>query len=212
MSKADDLLAACKKNLNHWTCAYCASNSNQPAAIFRELKKKGYQFEEVGPNRWGRAQYCSKCGTDRTHYKLLNEEPQFTQKDRITIDPKTRERILKLLNYEDAFSGASIYSTPEIDHKIPWTRLEEDIDASKLSDEEIFQHFQLLTREHNLLKDRICGHCKFNGIRSPFFGIEFWYSGDKHYKGECDGCGWYDGKKWKDEVNKWLAVKNPQEI
>lgn len=204
MSKADDLLKACKDNLGNWTCAYCASNSNQPAATFREVKKMGYEFEETSPNRWGKTMYCQHCGTDRTHYKLLKLEPQFAKKERIFIDKKTRERVLKLLGMTDAFSGASISSTPEIDHKTPWTRLDNDVDASVLTDNEIKEHFQLLTREHNLLKDRMCGHCKVNGIRPPFFGLQYWYEGDEHYSGSCVGCGWYDGAKWKEELNKVL--------
>ena len=174
MSKADDLLKACKVNLGNWTCAYCASNSNQPAATFREVKKMGYEFEETSSNRWGKTMYCQHCGTDRTHYKLLKLEPQFAKKERIFIDKKTRERVLKLLGMTDAFSGASISSTPEIDHKTPWTRLDNDVDASVLTDNEIKEHFQLLTREHNLLKDRMCGYCKVNGIRPPFFFFFYW--------------------------------------
>lgn len=204
MSKTDDLLQACKKNLGKWTCAYCASNSGQPAATFREIKKLGYKFEETTPGRWARNMICPVCGTERTHYKLLSLEPEFEEKQRISIDSKTRTRILKLLDMTDAFSGASITSTPEIDHKIPWTRLVSDIDASSLTDVEVKQHFQLLTREHNLLKDRMCGFCKLNNRRPPFWGINFWYKGDEQYKGSCVGCGWYDGVKWKEEINKLL--------
>lgn len=214
MSKAEDLLVACKRNLGKWTCAYCASNSNQPAATFREIKKQGYKFEETSPNRWGKTMFCPACGTERTHYKLLALEPQFQEKERISINGPTRQRILNLLGMTDAFSGASISSTPEIDHKIPWTRLDNDIDASTLSDREIKQHFQLLTREHNLLKDRMCGHCKNDNIRPPFFGLHFWYEGDEHYNGSCVGCGWHDGAKWKEELNKilqeddWLSISD----
>ena len=204
MSKVDDLLQACKENLGKWTCAYCASNSGQPAATFREIKKLGYKFEETSPGRWAKNMICAVCGTERTHYKLLSLEPEFQEKQRISIDPKTRARILKLLEMTDAFSGASITSTPEIDHKIPWTRLVSDVDASKLNDREVKEHFQLLTREHNLLKDRMCGSCKLNNIRPPFLGINYWYEGDKHYTGSCIGCGWYDGIKWKEEINKLL--------
>lgn len=204
MSKADDLLAACKANLGNWTCAYCASNSGQPAAIFREIKKRGYKFEEVTPGRWARERYCSRCKADRTHYKLLSLEPEFDSKERITIDKRNRERIIGILGNRDAFTGASITSTPEIDHKIPWTRLDKDIDASSLTAEEIHQHFQMLTREHNLLKDRMCGQCKLDGVRPPLLGINFWYAGDGQYKGTCVGCGWYDGVKWKEELNKRL--------
>lgn len=204
MSKVDDLLRSCKENLGNWTCAYCASNSGQPAAIFREIKKLGYKFEETTPGRWAKEMECPVCGMRRTHYKLLSEEPAFQKKQRINIDSKNRIRILKLLEGTDAFSGASITSTPEIDHKTPWTRLLEDVDSSKLSDSEVKEHFQLLTREHNLLKDRMCGFCKLNGIRPPFLGIRYWYEGDEHYADTCVGCGWYDGIKWKEEVNKLI--------
>lgn len=204
MSKVDDLLKACKRNLGKWTCAYCASNSGQPAATFREIKKLGYKFEETSPGRWAKNMICPVCGTERTHYKLLSLEPEFQEKQRISMDPKTRARILRILEMTDAFSGASITSTPEIDHKIPWTRLVSDVDASRLNDREVKEHFQLLTREHNLLKDRMCGYCKLNNIRPPFLGINFWYEGDEHYRGTCVGCGWYDGIKWKEELNKLL--------
>lgn len=204
MSKADELLEVFKANLGIWTCGYCASNSNQPAATFREIKKRGYKFEEPSTNRWGKPMFCPRCGTVRTHYKLLALEPQFSEKERISINERTRQRILKLLGMSDAFSGASITSTPEIDHKVPWTRLENDIDASTLTDAEIKQHFQLLTREHNLLKDRMCGYCKKYNIRPPFFGVRFWYEGDIRYNGSCEGCGWYDGVKWKEELNNIL--------
>ena len=204
MSKADDLLAACKANLGNWTCAYCASNSGQPAATFREIKKKGYRFAEVSPGRWACERYCPRCKTERTHYKLLSLEPEFDARERIIIDNRTRARILSILGNRDAFTGASITSTPEIDHKVPWTRLEQDIDASRLTDNEIKQHFQLLTREHNLLKDRMCGQCKLKGERPPLFGINFWYAGDSQYRGTCVGCGWYDGIIWKEELNNLL--------
>lgn len=57
MSKADDFLDECRKNLEQWVCSLHTTGSNQPAAIFREVKKRGYEFEEVSPNRW--AKRCS---------------------------------------------------------------------------------------------------------------------------------------------------------
>jgi hypothetical protein len=50
----------------------------------------------------------------------------------------------------------------------------------------------------------MCGKCKKESIRPPFFGINFWYAGDGNYVGTCEGCGWYDGVKWKEELNKKL--------
>lgn len=43
-SLAEKLLKAFKKNVGEWTCGYCNSGSNQPAATFRELKKRGVCF------------------------------------------------------------------------------------------------------------------------------------------------------------------------
>jgi hypothetical protein len=204
MAKKDKLLEVFKNKLGEWVCGYCNSESNQPAATFREIKKLGYKFEEHSPNRWGKELYCRICSDYRTHYKLLSINPEFEEKNRISINPIQRNRILKLLGGKDAMTGASISSTPEIDHKIPWTRLDYDIDASKLTDKQIVEHFQLLTREHNLLKDRACGSCKINDIRPPFLGISFWYKGDSKYNNTCDGCGWYDCAKWREIVNEKL--------
>lgn len=44
MSKADIFLEECKKNVGNWTCSLHTTNSNQPAAIFREVKKKGLRI------------------------------------------------------------------------------------------------------------------------------------------------------------------------
>lgn len=206
MSKADDLLKACKENVGNWTCAVHPTDSNQPAAIFREVKKLGYEFEEQLPGRWAKRMYCPKCNKKTTHYKLLNSEPLLTIQTRLRIDEITRNHILELFDNRDAFTSATITSTPEIDHKIPWTRLDNDIDATILSEDEIKEHFQLLTREHNLLKDRACSKCRTTNIRTPFLEIPFWYQGDSSYKGTCIGCGWYDGVKWREEISKHLKI------
>lgn len=201
MSKADEFLMACKQNVGKWTCSLHTTGSNQPAAIFREVKKQGYEFEEPNPGRWATSKYCPVCKQETTHYKLLKLDPTLTKQTRLGIDTKTRKHILDLFDNRDAFTGASISSVAEIDHKVPWTRLEEDIDATVLSDVEIRQHFQLLTREHNLLKDRACGHCKLYGKRPPFLGIPYWYKGNEEYCGDCEGCGWYDGEKWRKSLS-----------
>lgn len=204
MSKSDDLLKFLLTNLGKWSCSVCGSGSNQPAATFRTVKNMGYRFEEVSPNRWGKMMYCPTCGTERTHYKLLSDTPEFVEQKRLGIDSKSRKRILDILGGRDAFSGASIASTPEIDHKIPWTRLAEDYDVKAMTDDQIRQAFQLLTREHNLLKDRMCDKCKKTDIRPPFFGISYWYQGNQSYNGSCVGCGWYDGVAWREDVNDKL--------
>ena len=143
MSKSDDLLNFLLHNIGKWSCSVCGSGSNQPAATFRTVKNMGYRFEEVSPNRWGKMMFCEVCGTYRTHYKLLSATPEFVEQKRLGIDPKSRKRILELLGGRDAFSGASIASTPEIDHKVPWTRLDEDIvhDSEFDTEDYLIKHF-----------------------------------------------------------------------
>lgn len=207
MSKADDFLSECKKNLGEWTCSLHTTGSNQPAAIFREVKKMGYEFEEPTPGRWATAKFCPICKQNTSHYKLLKATPTLTKQVRLGINEETRNRILGIFNHKDAFTGATISSVAEIDHKIPWTRLDNDIDATTLSANEIKEHFQLLTREHNLLKDRACAHCKKYGERPPFLEIQYWYKGGPEYEGTCEGCGWYDGIKWRNEISKIIKKK-----
>lgn len=202
MSKADDFLKVCQKNVGKWVCSLHTTGSNQPAAIFREVKKRGYEFEKTSSTSWAKTMYCPHCKQNTTHYKLLNVEPTLSQQARLTIDRKSRERTLKLFSERDAFTGASISSTAEIDHKVPWTRLDNDIDIRKLSDKEIKCNFQLLTKEHNLLKDRMCSKCKETNIRPPFMEIKYWYEGNEKYRGSCVGCGWYDGIAWRESINK----------
>ncbi len=201
------MLSMMKANVGQWCCGYCSSNSNQPAATFRELKKRGYIFDEHTPGRWGKEMYCPTCGTNRTHYRLLSAEIENKEKKRYGFTKAVSDRIKRLFDNRDAITGASISSVAEIDHKMPWTRLESDIDTSAISDDEIKSNFQLLTREHNLLKDRMCGRCKETGIRPPFLEIAFWYSGDEQYTGTCEGCGWYDARKWRQTVNDMIGKK-----
>lgn len=203
----EKLLKAFKENVGEWTCGDCNSGSNQPAATFREIKKMGYVFEEVATNRWAKSMFCPVCNANRSHYKLISAEPLVEAKARCTITPTQRKRVLALLEERDAFSGASITSTPEIDHKVPWSRLDSDIDISTLTDDEVKKHFQLLTREHNLLKDRACQYCIKNKKRPPLFGISFWYEGNESYQGTCIGCGWYDGNTWRTMLNDFLGKK-----
>lgn len=203
MSKADDLLEFFKRHLGEWACSTCGSHSVQPAAVFRGLKDAGWQFEEISPQRWGQQIYCPRCRQKTTHYKLTS----LTQRNacsRIGIKPYQRKRVISLLTEADAFTGASVKSSIEIDHKVPFGRLKEssgDIDIDKLTDEQVSEHFQILTRDHNLLKDRACQTCIKQGVRPPFLGIKYWYEGDSQYRGSCRGCGYFDGVEWRKRLN-----------
>ena len=77
MSKTEDFLNECKNNIGKWTCSLHTTGSNQPAAIFREVKKLGYEFEEATPNRWAKTMYCPICKQETTHYKLFIQSFRF---------------------------------------------------------------------------------------------------------------------------------------
>ena len=148
-----------------------------------------------------------RCQTLSQKERLEERKGSTLKNLSTTNDKKSRERTLNALGWRDAFTGAKITSTPEIDHKTPWTRLDGDLDIRSLTDDEIVENFQLLTREHNLLKDRMCSECKKSNIRPPFLGISYWYQGGKDYCGSCVGCGWYDGKKWRESINSFVQNK-----
>lgn len=192
-----------KENVNEWFCSTCASGSGQPAKVAQNLRGLGYAFKETSPGRYAKSCFCEKCGEKRTHYMLLSTEPIYDEKPRCVITQEQRKRVKSLLGERDAFSGAKITTKAEIDHKTPFARLDQDINISLLSDEEIKEHFQYLTRDHNLLKDRKCQQCIKSCKRPPFFGQNFWYKGNENYQGTCEGCGWYDGEKWREEYNNY---------
>lgn len=48
------LLGILKEHIGEWVCVDCAISSSQPAAVFREVKKLGYEFDEISKNRWGK--------------------------------------------------------------------------------------------------------------------------------------------------------------
>jgi len=198
---ASRLLDAFKEGVGTWVCSHHNSNSQQSAATFREIKNLGYSFEQAKMGKWAKKMHCETCGTVRSHYKLLDAEPAFDQRGRVPITPAQRQRIIGILEGRDAFTDATIQSTPTIDHKVPWTRLETDVDPADLTDEEIPENYQLLTNEHNLLKDRSCTTCRTTGKRPPFLAVGFWYEGDSEYRGTCRGCGWFDPQVWRDALH-----------
>lgn len=196
-------LKAYKEHVGEWFCSTCASGAGQPAATMRSLRQEGYDFEKVSKKQWAKTLYCPCCGQERSHYKMQSSEPTCDKNKRFTITENDRKRVMKLLGNKDAFTGATSLTQLEIDHKIPFTISEKDIKISTLTDMEILENFQLLTPDHNKLKNMRCQFCKETHIRPEFFGSKFYYEGDEHYKGSCVGCGWHDGVKWRDKYNDY---------
>jgi len=81
-----------------------------------------------------------------------------------------------------------------------------------MSEEDLHNRFQLLTRQNNLWKSRSCERCKKIGERGKFIGINFFAEGGSHWSPEipdddergCYGCFWYDPDKWRIALNNKL--------
>ena len=131
-------------------------------------------------------------------------------------------RVLKLLGKRDVVDNTERPASQlTIDHKLPmirWnkTTSQEQVSYSNMNDDDIKRNFQLLKKSngsisHNLLKSRTCEKCFKNGQRGTPFGIDFFYEGDKQWRGAskqdaagCVGCGWYDFEEWRKCLNKNL--------
>jgi hypothetical protein len=81
------------------------------------------------------------------------------------------------LGVRDAFTDIHTTTNLEIDHRVPVTRLKQ-LDGSKeakvdvSSPEDIRAQYQLLTRENNQYKSRVCENCVENDVKpSKFLGI-----------------------------------------
>ena len=214
MSKKDKALNEGIKHIGEWVCSSCASGSCQPAATYKSLRHEGYIFEETSEGRWDKRLYCPICDKRTTHYKLLSAEPMGSKKKRCNISPTDRKRCLSILGNRDAYTGASVTGKVEIDHKIPFSVLKQDIKISEITDGEIKKHFQILTPNHNALKEKKCKQCIKSGKRPKFFDSIFYYKGDEIYKEHsdgshpCVGCGYHDGIKWREEYNKYTYHQN----
>ena len=85
-----------------------------------------------------------------------------------------------------------------------------------MNKDEIKGKFQILSNQTNLQKERYCQRCGASRYARRLFGIEWYYSGDKQWRGSskadergCVGCPWYDLQAWKAKFNAFLALETP---
>lgn len=210
INQVDFTLNTCIDNFGEWVCSSCATQgADKPSAIFKLLRNKGYVFEETSAGRFDKKLFCPNCEKTTTHYKLLSDKPIDGENvDDTSIPQKQILRILSILGSNDAFTGWKASPKPIIDSKIPSLRVQQDIDPSTLTEEEITNRYQILSPEHIALKEKACRHCSRYGIRPPFMGKRYYYEGNDMYKGTCEGCGWYDGNKWTAAFNKLIEEYN----
>ena len=195
-----------------WHCAHeLSALSSQSAKPLQLLRQKGYQFEKIG-NQWTKHLLCKSCQRSTPHRRLLANEPLARLPGRVPVSPAVRKRVLHLLRERDAIFDATVSTEPlEIDHRVPqvrWSSDEVEITV-ETPDDVIKDKFMLLTRSHNLLKDKQCRRCRDTGTRQPFLGVEFFHKGDSDYREKtgCVGCGWHNPEKWRIELQKQLDRK-----
>lgn len=190
-----------------WHCGKHELPGTQPAKAIQIIRQHGFAIEND-------THQCQVCNDKTVHRKLISTVAVVPSFVRIQIPVKLRQRVLKLYNNVEAITLRQMLPTQlEIDHRFPQVRWKRDESYDiNLSDKELLNKFQLLTREHNLWKSRYCEHCKKTDERGTFIGINYFYSGGLKWDeripsdGEkgCVGCFWYDSEAWRNSLNEKL--------
>ena len=201
-----------KEETTKWLCRICGpvpKINPQSAARIKFLKKVGFF---VATNKI----YCTNCGK-KTHFDLLIRLPRkaANNEKRAPLPHSLEKKIKELYAYKDACFDEKLSERElVIDHKFPSSRWVqgEKVNVTTMSDDKIRRKFQLLTNQMNLQKERYCQRCVLEGIRGDFFGVTWYYKGDKIWRGTskadetgCEGCYWYDLALWKEMLNKHLS-------
>ena len=202
-----------------WTPIGELPNNPNYARRIQEIKECGFTIATdsngpVGPN--GR----------KTMRLLLLPIKRGGRTGYETWSPALRARIVAVLGAEDSFEAARRNKDALLpDHKFPEIRWDENVARGSLeglTDAEIVRDFQLIDNQRNQQKREACRTCFQTGIRPNFLNIEFFYQGGKNWNSEiprkgkaaeagCIGCGWYDIKKWRQELNDELITRRQRE-
>ncbi len=193
----------------NWHCSECELSGSQPAAYIRDFRDEGFEFvsNTGGKGEYDR-RYCESCGEETTHRRLKYAFPSAKPITRQEMPESFKQRVRELYDHRDAFDLSSPGGTAEVDHRKPRIRWDEseDFDYEEMTDDELRDHFQILSSRNNLMKSRKCERCVETGKRPPFLGIKFYYRGGPEYEDDigCEGCGWYNPHKWRDAVTEIL--------
>lgn len=162
----------------------------QAAGHIRFLRDAGVNIPKVKRVR------CDVHNVTETKDKIVQPYITGNAYARATYTPKEFATIRKTLGHRDAFTGIHSTTNPEVDHRIPVTRLkqldghqEAKVDVSNPA--AVKEQYQLLTRDNNLYKSRICEKCvKTNKKPSKFLSIKIPVSigGGQTYDKDRNNC------------------------
>jgi len=194
-----------------WHCVNSSLPQNPNwARRIQDIKEMGYTLA----TNTGR--YCKRCKKNLTHIQLL-AIPRGAGGGYEAWGPELRERILDVLGHYDVFedrAGKNYALLP--DHKFPeirWDNKTRRKSLGHLKDDKIREQFQLLSNQRNQQKREVCRTCFQTGARGTPFGIPFFYRGGQKWPASvprvgaaaekgCLGCGWYDMKRWREELRR----------
>jgi hypothetical protein len=193
-----------------WHCGKHELPGTQPAKAIQIMRQHGFQIVNE-------TKFCQACKDKTVHRRLTSVKPVAASFVRLQIPRKLRERVLKHYKNTEAITlREMIPNLLEVDHRFPQVRWSRDEQYNpNMSESELHQRFQLLTREHNLWKSRYCEHCRDTGERGPFIGINYFAAGEKTWDSKipkddpkgCEGCFWYNPSFWRQELNAALEKK-----
>ncbi|MBU4311941.1 MAG: hypothetical protein KJ706_04420 [Candidatus Omnitrophica bacterium] len=193
-----------------WHCGKHELPGTQPAKAIQIIRQHGFSIENS-------THYCKKCKDKTFHRRLTSTEPISESFVRLQIPGKLRQRVLKhYKNIEAITLREMLPNQLEVDHRFPQVRWSKDETYDPdMTENELHQKFQLLTRQHNLWKSRYCEHCEKTGERGTFIGIDFFAEGTSEWDQKipnddergCYGCFWYNPEKWRIALNTLIKKK-----
>lgn len=140
----------------------------QIAAQVRELRNAGVNIPK------GNRRKCSVHNTNDTFDKISFPYITGNNYARAIYSPGEISKIRNTLDDRDSFTQIRVTTNPEIDHRIPVARMlisdesfEKKIDVSNVS--EVKNQYQLLSRDNNLYKSRVCEKCITNNKKPDMF-------------------------------------------
>lgn len=192
-----------------WHCGKHELPGTQPAKPIQIIRQNGYEVENG-------SFFCQTCGYKTVHRRLVSTIPTGDVIVRSTLPERLKKRVKRLYNNIEAVTQRKNQSAQlEVDHRFPQVRWSspEDMNDPDMPDEEIFEKFQLLTRQNNLWKSRYCENCVQTGKRGTFIGIEYFYQGGPTWpeyiatddERGCHGCFWYNPDEWRRSLNEFIA-------
>ncbi len=188
-----------------WHCGKHELPGTQPAKAIQIIRQNGFNVDN-------KIVFCAVCKDKTVHRRLTSLVPLTQSITRLPIPTRLRQRVLKSYNNTEAITQRKLISTElEVDHRFPQVRWSKDeFFDPDMSEAELHNKFQLLTRQNNLWKSRYCEHCKATNERGTFIGINFFAEGGPLWSQDipsddergCLGCFWYDPDRWRKALNE----------